>query len=323
MITEDIAKSILFDPLQNDVNELYIVSGYATPTMLSWYMKNLYHKTPAAIKISLMVGMVPFDGISVSVHEGFVQLIRDEKPQEIESLECSYIYDPPCVHSNLFIWARNGIPKIAFAGSANFVQSSFVGHHRQEVMTECDPAAAIQYFQSLIGRSIYAQHAEIEEYVQIHPTHPVLDRENTLVEGFDVMAQECYETVVLSLITRTGEPGYRSGLNWGKRPNRNPNEAYIPLPREISKSGFFPLEKRHFTAITDDRHQLILRIEQQNDKAITTPARNSDLGEYFRNRLGLANGAFVTRADLDRYGRTDVMFLKLDEETYYMDFSAP
>lgn len=170
MITEDIAKSILFDPLQNDVNELYIVSGYATPTMLSWYMKNLYHKTPAAIKISLMVGMVPFDGISVSVHEGFVQLIRDEKPQEIESLECSYIYDPPCVHSNLFIWARNGIPEIAFAGSANFVQSSFVGHHRQEIMTECDPVAAMQYFQSLIGRSIYAQHAEIEEYVQIHPT---------------------------------------------------------------------------------------------------------------------------------------------------------
>ena len=67
---------------------------------------------------------------------------------------------------------------------------------------------------------------------------------------------------------------------------------------------------------------MILRIEQQNNKAITTPARNSDLGEYFRNRLGLANGAFVTREDLDRYGRTDVIFIKLDEETYYMDFSS-
>ena len=67
---------------------------------------------------------------------------------------------------------------------------------------------------------------------------------------------------------------------------------------------------------------MILRIEQQNNKAITTPARNSDLGEYFRNRLGLANGDFVTREDLDRYGRTDVIFIKLDEETYYMDFSV-
>ena len=96
----------------------------------------------------------------------------------------------------------------------------------------------------------------------------------------------------------------------------------IHLPRRIAKSGFFPLEERHFTAITDDRHQVILRIEQQNDKAITTPARNSDLGEYFRNRLGLANGEYVSRDALDRYGRTDVTFIKLDEETYYMDFSV-
>ena len=93
------------------------------------------------------------------------------------------------------------------------------------------------------------------------------------------------------------------------------------MPTKIARSGFFPLEKRHFTAITDDRHQLILRIEPQNDKALTTPARHSDLGEYFRNRLGLANGDFVTREDLDRYGRTNVIFIKLDEETYYMDFS--
>lgn len=321
MFTANIAEFALFDPLELDVNELYIVSGYATPTMLSWYIKNLYHKTRFPINISLMVGMVPFDGISVSVHEGFVQLIHDNKPQEIENLECSYIYDPPAVHSNLFIWAKDGVPKTAFTGSANFVQSSFVGHHRQEIMVCCDPEAAMNYYRSLIDRSIYAHHAEIEEYVQIHPTHPVLDRENSLIEEIDA-AQARYETITLSLVTRTGEPGARSGLNWGQRPGRNPNEAYIPLPTQIARSGFFPLEKRHFTAITDDRHQLILRIEQQNDKAITTPARNSDLGEYFRNRLGLANGAFVTREDLDRYGRTDVVFIKLDEETYYMDFSS-
>ena len=210
---------------------------------------------------------------------------------------------------------------LAFSGSANFVQSSFVGRHRQEVMNECDPHEALEYYHSLIERSIYVHHAEVEEYVIIHPAHAVLDLENTLIDGFDLMVQQGYQTVTLSLITRSGETGKRSGLNWGQRPGRNPNEAYISLPSRIAKSGFFPLEKRHFTAITDDRHQLILRIEQQNDKAITTPARNSDLGEYFRNRLGLANGAYITRADLERYGRTNVVFLKLDEETYYLDFS--
>lgn len=321
MIISDIANAVLFAPLNHDVNELYIITSYATPTMLSWYIKNLYHKTQTPISVYLLIGMVPFDGISVSVHEGFVQLIRDENPQEIEKLECSYIYDTPAVHSNLYIWAKDGQAMLAFSGSANFVQSSFVGNHRQELMVACDPVAAMNYYQSLVSRSIYVHHAEIEEYVVFHPTHPVLDRENTLIEGFNLLEQEGYEFVTLSLVTRTGQPGTRSGLNWGQRPGRNPNEAYIPLPSHIAKSGFFPLEKRHFTAITDDRHQLILRIEQQNDKAITTPARNSDLGEYFRNRLGLANGAFVTGEDLNRYGRTDVVFLKLDEETYYMDFS--
>lgn len=321
VILSNLADAVLFDPLSRDVNELYIVTGYAAPNMLSWYLKNLYHRTRTPLSIRLIVGMVPYDGVSVSIHEGFLQLIRSEKPQGIDLLECSYIYDAPAVNSNIFIWAKNGLPVRAYAGSAHFVQRSFVGNHRQEVMLDCDPCEAMDVYQSLIGRSIYANHAEIEEYIVINPSHPVLDRENNLVEGVDALEQQGYPTIHLSLVTKTGEPGVRSGLNWGQRPHRNPNEAYISLPSQIAKSGFFPLGKQHFTAITDDRHQLILRVEQQNDKAITTPARNSDLGEYFRNRLGLANGEFVTRAALDAYGRTDVSFVKLDEETYYMDFS--
>lgn len=320
MITADIAETALFLPLRNDVNELYIIAGYATPTMLSWYIENLYHRTRVPIRIVLMIGMVPFDGISASVHEGFIQLIRGEKPQEVERIECSYIFDAPAVHANVFMWAKDGVPALAYAGSADFVQSAFVGNHRQDVLVECNPTVAMDYYESLIDRSIYAHHNEVEDYVTIYPTHPILDREDGLDRDLDALVR--YDRVSLSLVTRSGEPGGQSGLNWGQRPRRNPNEAYIPVPREVARSGFFPLEGQHFMAVTDDRHQLLLRVEQQGDKAITTPARNSDLGEYFRNRLGLPNGAFVTRADLDRYGRTDVVFLKLDEETYYMDFST-
>lgn len=323
MITNNIANAVLFAPLSLNVNELYIVSGYAAPTMLSWYMTNLQGRTQTPIKIFLLVGMVPYDDISLSVHEGFVQLTQNDLPSEVDRLECSYIWNAPAVNSNLIIWANNGNPITAYTGSAAFLQSSYVGQNRQNIMTECDPIAAMEYLQSLIGRSIYANHAEIEEYVTIRPTHPILDRENALINEFNLVQHDGYDAVSLSLITRSGHPGRRSGLNWGQRPGRNPNEAYIPLPARVARSGFFPLEEQHFTVITDDRHQLILRVEQQNDKAITTPARNSDLGEYFRNRLNLANGSPITRADLDRYGRTDVVFLKLDEETYYMDFSRP
>lgn len=52
------------------------------------------------------------------------------------------------------------------------------------------------------------------------------------------------------------------------------------------RTGFFPLNKQHFTVVTDDGHQLILRVEQHGNKAITTPLSNAQLGEYFRNCLG-------------------------------------
>ncbi len=316
MLSNQITKTILFDPLEQSMDELFILAAYATPNMLSWYIKNTEHRTSMPISLRLVVGMVPFDNLSVDVHEGFKQIVNGDYPPEIRSVSCSYVTAMPAEHGNLYIWCKGGIPIRAFEGSANFVQSSFVGGQRREIMSECDPIEAKEYFDAIESRTAYCNHSEIEEFIILRPTHPVLDLESNLVSGTDSL-----DSVTLSLLTRTGEPGRRSGLNWGQRKGREPNQAYIPLPRRIAKTGFFPLEERHFTAITDDQHQLTLRVEQQNDKAITTPVRNSDLGEYFRNRLGLSNGAFVTRADLERYGRTDVKFVKLDDETFYMDFS--
>ena len=46
------------------------------------------------------------------------------------------------------------------------------------------------------------------------------------------------------------------------------------------------------------------------------------MGKYFRYRLNVANGKFVTKEDLINYGRTTVDFYKIDEEQYQMDFSV-
>lgn len=317
MICNELAEKILFDPLKENADELNILSAYATPNMLSWYIKNIDQKTLSPIKINLIVGMVPYDNLSVSVHDGFKHIVSSSLPAEVSSVKCSYVVDQPAEHANLFIWSRQGQPVSAFTGSANFIQSSFIGKSRHELMDCCNPLEAMDYYESVVPRTVYCNHSEIEEYIILRTAHPVLDIECNLVGPIDPR-----NSVTLSLVTvKTGEPGKTSGLNWGQRKGREPNQAYIPLPAKIARTGFFPLEDKHFTAITDDRFQLTLRVEQQNDKAITTPERNSDLGEYFRRRLELANGAFVTRADLERYGRLDVTFTKLDEETFYMDFS--
>ena len=65
-----------------------------------------------------------------------------------------------------------------------------------------------------------------------------------------------------------------------------------------------------------------MRTEQQRNKALTTPLSNAELGEYFRYRLGLGNGDFVREEDLAKYGRTDVEFIKYDDETYFMNFAS-
>lgn len=130
------------------------------------------------------------------------------------------------------------------------------------------------------------------------------------------------DSVKLSLLdSRTGETHLSSGLNWGQRDNREPNQAYIPVPVKIVRMGFFPLNGVHFDVFTDDHQHLTLRLEQDNDKAITTPENNSILGKYFRYRLGLTSGQFVTRKHLENYGRTDVTFSKTRDGKFLLDFS--
>lgn len=318
MYTNHLKKYILFDPSQLDVNELYIIAGYATPNMASWFMKNLNLPEDKLIDIHIIVGMVPYDGLSIAIHNGFQSLMKEELPSSINSFTCSYVYDNHPVHAKLYIWAKNGTPVCAFSGSANFTQSAF-SSHRREMMCECDPNEAMLYFREVENDSIYCTHSEVEEYIILHPVHAILDQENHPLEP---VASSGIPSVTLSLLSRNGETGQKSGINWGQRENRNRNEAYIPLPSNIARTDFFPMEKNHFTVVTDDCHTLILRVEQQNDKAITTPLRNAQLGEYLRNRIGVANGAYVRKQDLLNYGRTDITFYKLDDEQYYMDFSV-
>lgn len=307
MFTSDLNRKVFIEPMESGANHLCIVSAYATPTMTTWLM-NLVHSLEKRIKLTLIVGMAGEQGIPTTDHEGFKSLAREYPAESIELFECSYLYKGAPVHSKLYIWLCDDNPVSAFVGSANFTQTAFSNHQR-EVLEACDPCAAYQYFNSLIDDTIYCNHAEVEEVVTIIPPRDI--------------TYENAQQVTLSLLTRrTGDVGSVSGLNWGQRDHRNPNEAYIPMPAHVARSGFFPLDETVFTVLTDDHRQLLLRAEQAGYKAITTPLSNALLGEYSRNRLGVAEGAKITKDDLLRYGRTDVTFTKIEDELFYMDFSV-
>lgn len=318
MFTTNLRDRILVEPIRSGANKLKVISGYATHTMASWHITEISSKNYQPIDITLIVGMPSFDGISTSVHEGFKNIVGRNNTSNQSNLTCQYVFEGAPVHSKLYLWEKNDKPFVAFMGSANYTQAAF-SPARRELLHECNPYKALEYYESIEPSTIYCNHAEVEDYIKLTEWHSILDAEDSplvSLQGYGT------QSVKLSLLANTGDVGRRSGLNWGQRQGREPNQAYIPLPVGIARSNFFPLEKRHFSVLTDDSKQLILRLEQQNDKAITTPLNNSLLGEYFRSRIGVANGAYVTKQDLLNYGRTDVTFYKLDDEHFFMDFSV-
>lgn len=128
-------------------------------------------------------------------------------------------------------------------------------------------------------------------------------------------------SVEVSLLDRKLDVQY--GLNWGRREDRNPSEAYLQLPSEVYKSQFFPIKGRYFVVETDDGATLILNRAQKTPggTALHTPENNALLGVYIRKRLGVEADAEIRKEDVRRYGRLSMSFSKIDDVHYALDFS--
>lgn len=314
-------EEVLIKPAYDGANGLKIISGYATSAMAFHHLEHLLALNKE-INISLLVGMCPLNGLSISNHKGFQTIANLEFPK---NFSCSYIFQAPAVHSKLYIWYKNNSFYKAYIGSANYTQNAFLNKQR-EILLETSNQNVESYYSLIEKDSIYCTHNDVENLIQIFSTKNYSN--NYTIRGQD---NELHTTehgnsqVTISLLSsRTGDIQNVGGLNWGQREGRNPNQAYIQLPPDVYKSDFFPLRSQHFTVVTDDSKLFICTRAQkdQNGQAIETPHNNSLLGEYFRNRLGLPNGAFIKKSDLERYGRTNVTFYKIDNENYVMDFSV-
>ena len=142
-----------------------------------------------------------------------------------------------------------------------------------------------------------------------------------VLDGIDApISEEC----VLPLVQTRKEKGEvhkAAGINWGQRAGRNPDQAYIPVPKTVSNSGFFPSRGQHFQIVTDDGDSFMATVAQDGEKAIEIPKDNALLGLYFRNRLGLPSGSFVSTQDLLQYGSNGVKFTRVSPDLYLLDFS--
>ncbi len=312
--SHDLFQRILIAPHGRDADELHIVSGYATSMMARRHFVECH-----GLKISLIVGMCPRDGLSMSNHRGFVGLAN----QMEGDFTCMY-NTGIATHSKLYVWYSNGHPTEAYAGSANYTQQAFIQHVQNEIICDCDPFEADDYYRSLLPLSLPCTLPVIGDRIRLLNRLPSTRQAQQETEGVndDIVVPAGLRRVELPLVDRNGNVPSRSGLNWGQREGRDPNQAYLSVPAPIAQSGFFPPRTVHFNVLTDDGQTMELSVAQDGGKALHSPNDNSIIGHYFRRRLGLRDGEYVTRAHLDAYGRTTVTMLKDDDENYYLDFSV-
>ena len=144
--------------------------------------------------------------------------------------------------------------------------------------------------------------------------------------------QLCLRLYTVNRITKEKVVEQKSGLNqWngarkgrdGNYKPRNPNEVYIPYPKKdrIRSKGFFPDRNVSFELLLPDGKSIQAKVCQENGKAIMSNP-NSELGEWLlRNVFELPIGQVVTYKDLQVYGIDSVIFTKLGNNKYKIDFT--
>jgi len=319
MFTDKLFEKVLTEPNKHGATTLFIVSGYASPAIIYKHLNIAKN-----VSVQLIIGMASKDGIKLGFHKNFQRLVLTDFPGRFS---CKYSTSDIPAHLKLYSWYKGTKPYKGFAGSANYSQPAF-SEKQLEVMVECSPSTIKKIFDKVLHTCIDCCDPKVDDYIFFYEQQKTISPkgskkrktfEQTTEKQFDIKSAKGH--ITLSLLTKQGIPGTRSGLNWGQRPGRNGNEAYIPIPVQIMRSGFFPPARTHFILLTDDDESLDCTIEQGGEKAITTYKNNSLLGEYFRKRMGVPNKRKVNLADFNKYGRSYIDVYKIDDITYYLVFS--
>jgi hypothetical protein len=314
---------VLIAPAREGCNELRILSGYASASFALYHLLELKEQLKLDVGVQLNIGMAGESGIALSEH----QALR----AAVEALGGGWLtvrYSPSgrSDHTKAYAWSDSNVPSRAWIGSSNYSQSGFgmVGT-RRETLVSTDPYATTELIERATDGFVSIDDPFVFDKVSIYEllSQEVRERVAAASTSPTIRPPQGAPSVRLPLVQRTRNPGEvheSGGLNWGNRPGRNSSQAYIPVPAEVARSGFFPPRSFPFIAHTSEGDVLFFTIAQDGDKALHSVPDNAAVGLWFRRRLGVAAGAFVTTESLERYGAKHVTFSRLDDGNYFMDF---
>ena len=128
-------------------------------------------------------------------------------------------------------------------------------------------------------------------------------------------------------IENTGKYAFvplRSGINqWNANGRkRHEDELYIPYPASAKEKNpnFFPPRDEEFQIVLPDGTELSAKVCQENGKAIMSNP-NKALGHWLlRDVFEVAPGTIISYGDLQRFGIDSVVFEKLEDKKYSVNF---
>jgi hypothetical protein len=301
-----IYEKILSTPYSSGLRSAKIITGYAS----SSFIYHVIHEFPE-LKLEITIGMARQNGISKWDHIEYNRIASTTN-----RLTVNYYIGKKPIHIKGLYWES---PKrdIAFAGSSNFSWNGY--RDFLELMTAVPTEELVVAF---------------PENDIISCNNPDIDDMNIIVDSITSQQPKNLKDIALTkevvhvpLFSEKQQRMHdRSGLNWGQRPeySREPNQAYIPVPKSIHDQhpDFFPPKDQEFTLLTDDGESFVCVMAQDNRKAIETRYDNSIIGRYFRKRLNVELGNYVSLDDLERYGRKSLSIYKIGCDLFYSDYSV-
>ncbi|QOS99325.1 NgoFVII family restriction endonuclease [Brevibacterium sp. JNUCC-42] len=309
----------LWPMLYEEVIKENYVRGYRNIQVLSGYASSsfVHHiiYTFKEINLDLIIGMPQKENLTIWDHNEYVNMTKDTN-----RLRVRYYKGYPPIHAKIVLWkGENDLEDISYVGSANFTWHGF--KFFQEIMVNSNLAHVQEAF-PLNTELIDCNANDVFKYFSMGYQKKTNPNEIDLSSLKNIIGN--FQYVTLPLLMKNNEVHDISGLNWGQRLGREPNQAYIPIPIAIHKEfpGFFPERKNEFNIITDDGNSFVCVVAQANNKAIHSSHNNSILGKYFRKRLGIPFGERVKTEHIRQYGRDSVALYKINEETFYLDFSS-
>lgn len=306
-----------------DVDEIIVLSGYLGPQPVS-------RLDTLPFKSSVIYGMYGSDNIGERLHTSLLNLNNKMD-------NTSILYSNMPIHSKCYVWKKNDKIVTALVGSANFSISGLSNPYK-EVLAETTFDTFSPLNQYLI---------KIKENCIDCTTHmPSASKSKNIKK----IAPTYFlaNTWSASLLGADGEVPESSGLNWGlSKGHTTDGDAYIKItvsdiiahpklfpPTQSMKLNYNDGGKKTrkndiIDIIWDDGTNMAGLLEGTQPvggitypKQISSSPRKNIIGAYIRERLGVSLKHKITRADLEEYGRTDILISLQGEGIYSFDFSV-